>query len=504
MSAFVLALSQCRVDTRAVDTYHLVSLLTCAGHLALAAIAFGRTAARPIGSVLGFLGLVLFAWNAADVAADLSPLPVWNTLDHVCSSVTMPLVLHFLALFLGRGRRWLGAAYLYFASIAIASIAIPGFGGTRGWAVVLLAGVVPTFALGVWNLTLHLRRSTSTIERARTRLVLMAIVFGVLFGVTDLARLLAIDVPRLTNVGTLVSVLLLGIATLRFRLLDSNVSAFHGVLAAALAFASFGTYALVYGSFGSDLGMLAVATGVITFVAVRYARAVAYDHAEDAGRVEYHATLGRFAHQMAHDLRNPIAVAKGAVQFLAQERKEGRTIDSQIGFLTLVEQQLDQMERSLRDYERLGRVEIVRRSIDAVGLVREISDAMRVQAREGVTIDFRSEDDSIDAALDPDLVVPAVENLVRNAIEATDEAQKIVVSVRQDGGHLAIEVVDDGPGMSPRTTARALDDFFTTKASGSGLGLSLARRVATAHGGRVQIVSEEGLGTKVILWLQVK
>lgn len=486
-----------------VDTYHLVSLFTCAGHIALAAIAFQSSASRPIGRVLGLLSLTLFTWNAADVAADLSSLPIWQRIDEFAAALTMPFVLHFLALFLARSRRWIWIAYAYFFGIAVFGTVYPPFRGNT-WALAVLAGVTPTFIVAVWRLTVHLSRSTSSIERARTRLVLMAIVFGVVFGVSDLGRILDIPVPRLSNVGTFVGVVLLGVATWRFRLLDTNIDLLEGVVGAGLAFGSFGAYALLFGSFGSDLGMLAVATSVITFVAIRYARAAAIDRSEESNRVAYHTTLGRFAHQMAHDLRNPIAVAKGAVQFLAQERAEGRSIDAHDTFLTLVETQLDQMERSLADYERLGRVQIARQKIDVVALVRDTCDGMGVQARKNATVELDARIEAVTASLDPDLLVPAVENLIRNAIESTEENIAIRVVVDQEGSDVKVAVEDDGPGMSPRTADRALDDFFTTKATGSGLGLALVRRVAEAHGGRAEIESAEGVGTKVTLWLPTK
>jgi two-component system sensor histidine kinase HydH len=66
---------------------------------------------------------------------------------------------------------------------------------------------------------------------------------------------------------------------------------------------------------------------------------------------------------------------------------------------------------------------------------------------------------------------------------------------------VCITVTDTGVGMDPRQKERAFDEFFTTKASGSGLGLSLVRRVVEAHGGTVQLSSRQGMGTRLRLRL---
>ena len=69
---------------------------------------------------------------------------------------------------------------------------------------------------------------------------------------------------------------------------------------------------------------------------------------------------------------------------------------------------------------------------------------------------------------------------------------------------MTLTVEDAGLGMSARTRERAMDDFYTTKATGSGLGLAFVRRVAEAHGGDVSLWSKEGAGTTVRLFLPLE
>jgi signal transduction histidine kinase len=81
----------------------------------------------------------------------------------------------------------------------------------------------------------------------------------------------------------------------------------------------------------------------------------------------------------------------------------------------------------------------------------------------------------------------------------------ITVSTEPVPEHSAIRitVADDGPGMDARTRERALDQFYTTKASGSGLGLAMVARVVEAHGGKHDLQSEPGRGTRVVIELPV-
>lgn len=486
-----------------VTGYHWLSLLTCGGQLALAVIAFGRSKSGRLATVLGILALDLFTWNAADVAADLSTSPdLWHRVDGFASSLTMAFALHFMALFLAWGPqgRWLvRASYAYFGAIAAATVLVQ-FNTEPAWPVSLIAAVVPLFAIAVVDLLRHLRRTVSELERSRTRLVLMAIVVGVLFGGTDLARLLEAPVPRVSNVGTLASVVLLGIAALRFRLFDESIPRMRGVLALTLAVAGIGTYILVFAFFGTDFAMLGLATGVVTLVLLRIVRRVSVEHANSASRLEYDASIGRLAQAMTHDIGNPLAAAKAGVQFLDRELEEGRTIEAQRHMLELVESQIDAIAAAIERYKRLGRIEPQYTEIDAVELCRSTVESMVRTAPEGKALTFESIEDLVTMRADRDLLVLALENLVRNAFQSSDDAVAVTIDVWRAGPGVAIEIRDDGGGMSPRVQQQVLDDFFSTK-GGSGLGLPMARRVAEAHGGRLTVRSEEGLGTKLRVWL---
>ncbi|MES1154298.1 MAG: HAMP domain-containing sensor histidine kinase, partial [Rhodanobacter sp.] len=92
-------------------------------------------------------------------------------------------------------------------------------------------------------------------------------------------------------------------------------------------------------------------------------------------------------------------------------------------------------------------------------------------------------------------------NLIKNANESGSDASEVTLSILEAGSELRIEVADRGPGMSETVLAQALLPFYSTKRSGTGLGLALAREITEAHGGRVLLANREGGGLRVSLRL---
>ena len=106
--------------------------------------------------------------------------------------------------------------------------------------------------------------------------------------------------------------------------------------------------------------------------------------------------------------------------------------------------------------------------------------------------------------MDPDGVEQVLLNLYLNALEAMGPGGVLSVSLRKDSdGRIRVEVSDTGPGIGRDEISRIFDPYFTTKSSGTGLGLAVVHKVVKAHGGELQVESVPGKGTAVSILLPV-
>jgi two-component system sensor histidine kinase HydH len=482
-----------------LDASHLVTAVACTGHLAFAILAWTRRARSPLGGLLALLFFDAFAWNFAGLAYELSGARVWQVVDRSFSSLMAALAFHVVTVFVGRARqlgRVVTLSYLVFGGIALVSQ------GSRWWQVLLAASSV-TMALTVWLLLRHRMRASDVEERTRTDLLVVAIGVGTLLSSTELWFYLpGFPLPRLGSAGTLFAMALFGVAALRMKLLGRDVPPivpWYALLASALWVVL--ELAVVRWldprSGATVLGLTALA--VLGFAGVRELRNAA---ALRGARREELATLGRFSEQLAHDLRNPLAALKGAVQFLAAEREQGRSLDGQARFLTLMLEQVGRMERVVADYQRVAKVEP---ALVTLSLNELVEGALSLQpfAWPGVELALELGSGLPPLSLDRDLLATVLENLVRNACEAMPDGGRVIVRTScAEPGRVLLEVVDTGRGMDPRELERATDAFFTTKVGGSGIGLHFAERVARAHGGSLELTSAVGRGTVVSVSFQ--
>ena len=127
---------------------------------------------------------------------------------------------------------------------------------------------------------------------------------------------------------------------------------------------------------------------------------------------------------------------------------------------------------------------------------------------QNVEIKIETETNDLEISMDPDLTHHAVSNLISNAIWAVEEdGGEIVVRIKVvEGlpGSAVIEVEDNGVGIPADVLSKVTTPFFSTKPSGTGLGLPTAKRIAEDHGGTLEIDSVQGSGTTVRLLLRTK
>ncbi len=500
-----------------MSTQDWINLIACVGELAVAALVALRALGGPLATPLIFVSVDFFTWNFAQLAFHRSGLVAWHLLDMVASPLATALAFHFLMRFLGRSRQ-LGWAllliYLYYgglAAIAACGWVSPGARAlalSNGWSWAWLAGLLPLSGLAVGLLVWHLRRVGNVEEANRTWLLLAAVTVISPLASTELWADLGFPVPRLGSVGIISFTAILMVAALRFRLFDRALSPSTVLSATVLAAVGGIAYLTVFHLAGTNTALLVLGTLIVTLTLLSAARLIIGAIIARRDQTVRLATLGKMAAQMGHDLKNPLAALKGAAQFLREERLQGRSIDDRTEFLDLLVAQIDRLESAIDKYQRLGKIQPMRAPVQLNDLVRSLVMLQKLGNRERIAVGADLAADLPECRVDRDLVVRALENLLQNAFEASPDTSAVKVRTtrshtRQTPG-VMVAVEDAGMGMSARIRERALDDFFTTKPNGSGLGLAFVRRVAEAHGGEVSLTSKEGTGTTVRLFLPLE
>ena len=464
-------------------------------------------AAEPVAWLLALLCVDLLTYNVPQLIADLTDEKPWRWVNAAASPLAAALFYHLVVAFVGKRRahrRMLAASYTFFGSISLASLSpfvaaeMRGFPQGTAWAWLMLVGMVVVVSHGTALLVWHLRDASAP-EKARTRLVLAAELIAALSNTSDLALIAgATWFPKLGLWGLVIAAILLAGAALRVL---EGLSFLTGVNAVAIALTVVLAEIAIFRFVGNRTALATIGTIFVALGALLASRFVVADYAADRERTLAHASLGRMAAQMAHDIKNPLASIRGAAQYLAAERAAARSIDGQMEWLSLLVEQCDRLARIVDQYQRIGRAEPQLGPADMNDTVRE---AMKFLGPSG-RIDAQLAEALPPCDVDRDLVVIALENVLRNAHEAA--ANKVVhvhtgTSTGQDRAWVFVSVRDEGPGMDPRTRERALDGFFTTKSQGSGLGLAFVRRVVDAHRGKLVIDSQEGAGTTVRIELR--
>src|SRR5215510_4452160 len=225
----------------------------------------------------------------------------------------------------------------------------------------------------------------------------------------------------------------------------------------------------------------------------------------EVNRRQHAARFGELAAGLAHEIKNPLAGIQGAVDILIQRRNpndperdllegvrgEVRRIDA------IVQSMLDRAQPGTFNFQPASVNAAVQRAIKLAGHQAEAATTRG----HLILVEFIADSSPIVMNIDAAQIEDAVQGLLSNAIEAIDGHGSVIVRLGEcdnedgTGREVVIEVKDNGRGISEEDLSRIFSPFYGTNPNGAGLGLPAVRRIARAHGGRVEVDSTSGRGS---------
>jgi PAS domain S-box-containing protein len=237
-------------------------------------------------------------------------------------------------------------------------------------------------------------------------------------------------------------------------------------------------------------------------------------HERENNRRQHAARFGELAASLAHEIKNPLAGIQGAVDILIQrrspndpERKLLEGVRGEVGRIdAIIRSMLDRAQPGVFNFRPASVNAAVHRAVTLAG---HQAKAASTRGRQ-IKIEFVADPSPIVMNIDAAQIEDAAHGLLTNAIEAIDGDGSVVVRLSEfdrdngAGREVVIEVEDNGRGIPEEDLSRIFSPFFSTNPNGAGLGLPAVRRVARAHGGRVEAASTPGRGSTFTIRLPRK
>ena len=210
--------------------------------------------------------------------------------------------------------------------------------------------------------------------------------------------------------------------------------------------------------------------------------------------VEQLTGIGQMAANVAHEIRNPLIAVGG---FARQLHDNLSPDDPNREFTSIILEEVTRLEQILR--EQLTLEKHLQPAFRPVDINQIIRDVRKLLSHGILSSQVRLQGDLADGLPitmgDANQLKQAFLNIMNNAIQSMEEGGEVRVSTFQQGQWIVVRIADNGPGIPEEVMGKLFVPFFTTRKSGSGLGLAVTRRIVENHGGEIDVESEIGKGT---------
>ena len=217
-------------------------------------------------------------------------------------------------------------------------------------------------------------------------------------------------------------------------------------------------------------------------------------------RSERLSAMGQVAAGLAHEIRNPLAGMKGALDIIASRAASGTPEAEFTGVAATELARLDRLVAEFLSFAKPRDPEL--RHAPLAPIVDHVLALVRPMAeRRGVRVELGFIDRTLSAFVDDEQITQVLVNVVLNAIQATPPERRVEIALKAHEGRVEIDVSDQGRGIAPDDLARIFEPFFTTQTRGTGLGLAISQRIVLSHHGSIRILNTSPEGTVVRITL---
>ncbi len=214
------------------------------------------------------------------------------------------------------------------------------------------------------------------------------------------------------------------------------------------------------------------------------------------------AEVGRFALTVAHQIKNPLSIIRGALELLKKNEVDQDTKSTMVAY---IEDEIIRLDRLIQDFLKFSRPQKPNfQDTDLNDLTRSLLERSRIEWQErDLTILDNISDRPYKFKADAELLSQAIQNILKNACEAChNSGSEVIVNTRSTEKKWILEIIDTGPGIPADIKEKIFTPFFTTKSQGTGLGLAFVEQAVKVHGGKIWITDGgKGFGTKVVVEL---
>lgn len=246
---------------------------------------------------------------------------------------------------------------------------------------------------------------------------------------------------------------------------------------------------------------------LVTFIVITYLIIYMYNKGEDI--IKLHMSIKELENdkqireslfKITHEIKNPIAVCKSYLDMFDINNKD------HVRYINILKEENEKILLLLQDFLAMNKIKVQKEILDINMLLEDVVDQLTPLLKEkNINFAYDISLDEVFVEGDYNRLNQVLINMIKNSVEALDatENPKISLNYEIKDNHFIIMIEDNGCGIKAEDMERIKEPFYTTKKNGTGLGVSLSLEIISAHDGTLEYLSQENIGTKVIITLPI-